>query len=237
MWPLLLFWILVLDFSFLCHWFQPLGPTLGEYVVVWKSVCPLPDFVFFMFVPLKCYCVHLLPDCSSLMPYFPAIFFGRTSCDQPPLYLDFGLPCFMIPDQFPLGLFYLWITVPLSFLSVGFLSWLLTWTVWCLLPLPPVTCELVPLSIKKIFNSKSVCVQHLGEILKPYQKWHGPVIKWLSQPPHPHLSHSSLENYYNSAILEGFPTWTAFFRSCQRISIGVWSGLWRGHFRLHFLLL
>ncbi len=43
------------------------------------------------------------------------------------------------------------------------------------------------------------------------------------------LAHSSLQNFFNSAILEGFQTWKDCLRSCHSISIGFKSGLWLGH--------
>ncbi len=43
------------------------------------------------------------------------------------------------------------------------------------------------------------------------------------------LSHSSLQNCFNSATLEGFLAWMDCLRSCHSISIGFKSGLWFGH--------
>ena len=43
------------------------------------------------------------------------------------------------------------------------------------------------------------------------------------------LAHSSLQNCFNSAILEGFLAWTARLRSHHSISIGFKSGLWLGY--------
>ena len=43
------------------------------------------------------------------------------------------------------------------------------------------------------------------------------------------LTHSSLQNCFNSAILEGFLAWTARLRSHHSISIGFKSRLWLGH--------
>ncbi len=44
------------------------------------------------------------------------------------------------------------------------------------------------------------------------------------------LAHSSWQNCCNSATLEGFRAWTAFFyRLCHSISIEFRSGLWLGH--------
>ena len=42
------------------------------------------------------------------------------------------------------------------------------------------------------------------------------------------LAHSSLQNCFNSASLEGFQAWTAYLRSCHSISITFKSGLWLG---------
>ncbi len=43
------------------------------------------------------------------------------------------------------------------------------------------------------------------------------------------LAHSSLQNCFNSATLEGFRAWMDCLRSCHSISIGFKSGLWLGH--------
>ncbi len=43
------------------------------------------------------------------------------------------------------------------------------------------------------------------------------------------LAHSSLQNCFNSATLEGFRVWMYCLRSCQSISIGFKSGLWFVH--------
>ncbi len=43
------------------------------------------------------------------------------------------------------------------------------------------------------------------------------------------LVHSSLQNCFNSATLEGFRAWMDCLRSCHSISIGFKSGLWLGH--------
>ncbi len=42
------------------------------------------------------------------------------------------------------------------------------------------------------------------------------------------LAHSSLQNCFNSATLEGFRAWMDCLRSCHSISIGFKSGLWLG---------
>ena len=51
------------------------------------------------------------------------------------------------------------------------------------------------------------------------------------------LAHSSLQNCFNSATLEGFRAWTACLRSCHSISIGFRSGLWLDHSRTFILFL
>ncbi len=43
------------------------------------------------------------------------------------------------------------------------------------------------------------------------------------------LVHSSVQNCFNSATLEGFRAWMDCLRSCHSISIGFKSGLWFGH--------
>ncbi len=43
------------------------------------------------------------------------------------------------------------------------------------------------------------------------------------------LAHSSLQNCFNSATLEGFQAWKDCLRSCHSISIRFKSGLWFGH--------
>ncbi len=43
------------------------------------------------------------------------------------------------------------------------------------------------------------------------------------------LAHSSLQNCFNSATLEGFRAWMDWLRSCHSISIGFKPGLWLGH--------
>ncbi len=43
------------------------------------------------------------------------------------------------------------------------------------------------------------------------------------------LAHSSLQNCFNSATLEGFEAWNDCLRSCHSISIRFKSGLWLGH--------
>ncbi len=43
------------------------------------------------------------------------------------------------------------------------------------------------------------------------------------------LAHSSLQNCFNSATLEGFRAWMDCLRSCHSISIRFKSGLWLGH--------
>ncbi len=43
------------------------------------------------------------------------------------------------------------------------------------------------------------------------------------------LAHSSLQNCFNSATLEGFQAWKDSLRSCHSISIGFKSRLWLGH--------
>ncbi len=50
------------------------------------------------------------------------------------------------------------------------------------------------------------------------------------------LAHSSLQNCFNSATLEGFQAWKDCLRSCQSISIGFKSGLWLGHSKTIILL-
>ena len=59
-------------------------------------------------------------------------------------------------------------------------------------------------------------------------------------PPH-HcggiLAHSCMQNWFNSATVVGFHAWTARFKSCCNISIGIRSGLWLGHSKTSNLLL
>ncbi len=43
------------------------------------------------------------------------------------------------------------------------------------------------------------------------------------------LAHSSLQNCFNSATLEGFQSWMDCLRSCHSILFGFKSGLWLGH--------
>ncbi len=43
------------------------------------------------------------------------------------------------------------------------------------------------------------------------------------------LDHSSLQNCFNSATLEGFRVWMDCLRSCHSISIGFKSGIWLDH--------
>ncbi len=51
------------------------------------------------------------------------------------------------------------------------------------------------------------------------------------------LAHSSLQNCFNSATLEGFQAWMDCLRSCHNISTGFKSGLWFGHSKTLILFL
>ncbi len=50
------------------------------------------------------------------------------------------------------------------------------------------------------------------------------------------LAHSSLQNCFNSATLEGFRAWMDCLKSCHSISIRFKSGLWLGHSKTLILL-
>ena len=51
------------------------------------------------------------------------------------------------------------------------------------------------------------------------------------------LAHSSMQNWFNSVTSVGFQAWTAFFKSCHNISIGIRSELWLGPSKTSNLLL
>ena len=51
------------------------------------------------------------------------------------------------------------------------------------------------------------------------------------------LAHSSMQNCFNSATFVGFQAWTAHFKSCHNISIGIRFGIRLGHSKTSNLLL